>query len=65
MLSLQQKGTVQKRWSQLSPISDTDITFDFKLEENGGDLSPHGNNTVMSQVNAFDLPVSHIDTFSS
>ncbi|XP_060594720.1 rho GTPase-activating protein 18-like isoform X6 [Ruditapes philippinarum] len=56
MLSLQQKGTVQKRWSQLSPISDTDITFDFKLEENGGDLSPHGNNTVMSQVNAFDLP---------
>ncbi|XP_053382104.1 rho GTPase-activating protein 18-like isoform X3 [Mercenaria mercenaria] len=55
MLSVQQKGTVQKRWSQLSPISDADIVFDFNIEENGGE-SMHSSKTVMGQVNAFDLP---------
>ena len=46
MLSVQSRGSHQrndsesyKRNSQLSPISDTDITFDFNVEEDKTDRS--------------------------
>lgn len=54
-LSVNQKKTVPKRWSQLSPISDTDITFTFNIEENAPE-SGQGDKSVMDQVKSFDLP---------
>lgn len=47
-ISVQQKG-LSKRSSQLSPISDADIIFDFSIEENGG--SPgSGQQALLSPV---------------
>ena len=60
-LSVQQKGTFQRRSSQLSPISDADISFDFSIEESNGDSSPpHDGNVHRDRFPSLDdgLPVS-------
>ncbi|XP_052764019.1 rho GTPase-activating protein 18-like isoform X4 [Mya arenaria] len=57
-LGVEMLSVHQKNASQLSPLSDGDITFEFSITENGGDSSPLRGEPVISQFlkSEADLP---------